>query len=491
VEGGGPGTVIDGTGLLAVATDETAQTLTVTAEAAGFFSGTAAVTVIDGQVSVTSGQGESPIVERGRTEPFTANSATGGSWMWSVAGSDGASAVADNGLLTVGEGETAMMLSVTAALVGNPQIRGTAVVRIPTVTAVTVLPGGGELAPGEGGLFLALVDGLCLDDPGGFGGIGGINDPEGIEDKKGVTWSMEGNDSPGTYIEEDGRFHVGLDEPAHETAAKLTVKAVSKYDRAKFGTATVKVINPRVWLMGVTANGSPGRETTDTLRLTFDRDLADPTMVTITLNGCGAQKAGNLTKVATETGTYTLPLSGINEEGNVYVTVSADSGYGESVTVPVYYVEPVTLISVTADGTAGSVTTTQLTLTFDQSIAGLTENDITLTPGGANGGLAKGILSGAGPAYTLPVSGISAAGDVTVSVDKSGYRIAGSSQTVPVHAALPLPVTLISVTANGTAGIATTTQLTLTFDQSIAGLDLKSTRLNSSHWKHSRVPCCA
>jgi hypothetical protein len=456
------GTGIDGNGLLTVATDETAQTLTVTAEAGGFFSGTAAVTVIDGQVSVTSGQGESPIVERGHTEQFTATSVAGGPLMWSVTGSGGASAIADNGLLTVGEGETAMMLSVTAALAGNPQVRGTAVVRLPTVTAVTVFPGGGELAPGEGGQFIALVEGFCLDDP------------DGIENKKGVMWEMEGNASSGTYIEEDGRFHVAWDETVDETEAKLTVKAVSKYDSAKFGTATVKVIDRQLNLTGVSANGTSGKETTTELRLMFNRDIADLTAVTVTLSGCGAQMAGTLTKVETETGIYTLGVSSINEEGDVTVEVKVnDSPPSLFATVRVYYVKPVSFNSVTANGTAGSATTTQLTLVFSEAIAGLTENDITLTPASGNSGLAKGTLSGNGSGYTLPVSGISAAGSVTVLVGKSGYNINPSSISVTVYAVPPpQPVSFTSVTANGAAGSTATTELTLNFDRLIDALSM-------------------
>jgi hypothetical protein len=319
LEGGGPGTFIDENGLLTVASDEQAQTLRVTAEAGGFFSGTATVTVINRQIIVMPVSGGSDIVERGKSQQFTASDfgVTAGPWVWSITGSDGTSTIDEkSGVLHVGKNETAIMLSVTAASYENPQTRGTAVARIPTVTGVTVVPDGGELEPGEGGQFLALVEGFCIDD------------------KKGIKWSIEGNDSSGTTIGEDGHFSVAWDKPVDETAVKLTVRATSVYDDTKSGTATVDVIKPRV-----------------------------------------------------------------------------------------------SLIHVTANGVAGSVTTTQLTLIFDRSIE-LTAEDITITSSGT--GATKGALDGDGFVYTLAVSGISAAGSITVSVVRDGYKITPSSQTVTV-----------------------------------------------------------
>jgi len=88
----------------------------------------------------------------------------------------------------------------------------------------------------------------------------------------------------------------------------------------------------------------------------------------------------------------------------------------------------VTLISVTANGSA-SQTTTQLTLTFDKAINGLTAADITLS--GVNG-VTKGTLSGSNP-YTLPISGFTASGTLSVTVSKTGYTISGSPKTVAIY----------------------------------------------------------
>jgi len=75
-------------------------------------------------------------------------------------------------------------------------------------------------------------------------------------------------------------------------------------------------------------------------------------------------------------------------------------------------------------------TTTQLTLNFSQVIDGLSANDITLS--GVDG-VTKGTLSGVGPSYTLPISGVTTNGTLTVSVAKSGYTISGSSKTTTIY----------------------------------------------------------
>ena len=90
----------------------------------------------------------------------------------------------------------------------------------------------------------------------------------------------------------------------------------------------------------------------------------------------------------------------------------------------------VTLNSVTAVG-GNARTTTQLTLTFSQVIPGLTANDIDLS---GVSGVVKGTLTGSGPTYTLDISGVTAVGDLTVTVTKAGYAISGSPKQVGLHA---------------------------------------------------------
>jgi fibronectin type 3 domain-containing protein len=90
----------------------------------------------------------------------------------------------------------------------------------------------------------------------------------------------------------------------------------------------------------------------------------------------------------------------------------------------------VTFSSVTANGNIAQ-TTTQLTLTFSQAITGLSASNITLTLNGVSN-VSKGTLSGSGSTYTLPISGFTSGGLLTVVVTKSGYAISGSTKTVTI-----------------------------------------------------------
>jgi hypothetical protein len=88
---------------------------------------------------------------------------------------------------------------------------------------------------------------------------------------------------------------------------------------------------------------------------------------------------------------------------------------------------------VTFNGVSGngnsSQTTTQLTLTFSAAIAGLAASDISLS---GVPGVTKGILQGSGPTYTLPISGFTSGGNLTVTVSKPGYIISPSSGSAAI-----------------------------------------------------------
>jgi len=135
----------------------------------------------------------------------------------------------------------------------------------------------------------------------------------------------------------------------------------------------------------------------------------------------------------------------------------------------------VAFYSVTQNG-SGSQTTTQLTLTFSQAITELNSGDITLSD---VPGVEKGTLSGSGPTYTLAISGFTVGGTLSVAVEKSGYTISDSPKTVTIYyySSSNTPVTLNSVTQNGSSS-QTTTQLTLTFSQAINGLSASDITLS-------------
>jgi len=221
----------------------------------------------------------------------------------------------------------------------------------------------------------------------------------------------------------------------------------------------------------ITADGS-STQTTTQLTLTFSQAITGLSVSDITLSGVSGVTKGTLSGSGP---TYTLPISGFTSGGTLSVAV-AKSGYaitGSPKTVPIYYYTSgsgdiaVTFNSVTADGSA-TQTTTQLILTFSQAITGFTAGDITLS---GVSGVNKGTLSGSGPSYTLPISGFTVSGSLTVTVAKTGYAITGSPKTALIYYynSNDTAVTFSSITADGSVA-QTTTQLTLTFSQAIIGL---------------------
>ena len=212
---------------------------------------------------------------------------------------------------------------------------------------------------------------------------------------------------------------------------------------------------------GANANGSATQTTTE-LTLTFSQAITGLTADDITLSGVSDIQKGTISGTGP---TYTLPISGFTSGGDLHVFVDK-SGFnisGSPNTVTIYYATNVTFNSVSANGSA-TQTTTELTLTFSQAIAGLTANDITLS---GVSGVQKGTLSGAGPTYTLPISGFTGGGTLNVAVEKSGFTISGSPKTATIYYATS--VVFNGVTANGSA-TQTSTQLTLNFSQAISGL---------------------
>jgi hypothetical protein len=194
--------------------------------------------------------------------------------------------------------------------------------------------------------------------------------------------------------------------------------------------------------------------------MTFSQAITDLAASDITLSGISDITMGALSGLGPS---YTLPISSFTAGGTLNVNVTK-SGYnisGSPKTVTVYYSIPVTFSGVTQNGSSSQITT-ELILSFSDPIPGLSATDITLS--GING-VNKGTLTGDNP-YTLPISGFTTGGNLTVAVAKSGFTISGSPKTV----AIIFPVAFSSVTANGSSSQATT-ELTLSFSVPIYGLN--------------------
>jgi hypothetical protein len=189
-----------------------------------------------------------------------------------------------------------------------------------------------------------------------------------------------------------------------------------------------------VTFSSVTQNGSASATTTQ-LTLTFSEKITGLAAADITLSGVAGVVRGALSGSGP---TYTLKISGLTAGGTLTVKV-AKSGYeisNSSRTVTVYYKPDiaVTFSSVTANGSA-TPRTTALTLTFSEAIEGLTNSNITLS---GVGGIKKGTLSVSGTTYTMPISGFTAGGTLTVNVAKAGYAISDAIKTVTVYYMAPL-----------------------------------------------------
>jgi hypothetical protein len=208
-------------------------------------------------------------------------------------------------------------------------------------------------------------------------------------------------------------------------------KAGYSINPASLGAAVYYMIP--IAFNGINANGSVS-ETTTKLTLTFDQDIPGLGISNIMLSAAstGAVK-GTLTPKGS--GVYEVTLNSISAAGVITVGVSK-SGYAftpSSKTVTVYYVQPVSFVSLTANGSS-TAATNKLTFTLDQNISGLTASDISLNAGST--GTVKGSLGALGSGvYELGVSGVSSGGNITMTVTKTGYDISPPSRNVAVIAA--------------------------------------------------------
>jgi hypothetical protein len=236
----------------------------------------------------------------------------------------------------------------------------------------------------------------------------------------------------GTLSGSGPTYTLGISGFTEGGTLKVTVNKAGFEISIPSRNATVYYAVP-VTFNSVTADGSSSTATSTMLTLTFDKAIAGLTANDVTLSGVTGLVKGTLSGSGPS---YTLGISGFTAGGTLTVAV-AKAGYAisnASRTVTVYVYTPITVTfnSVTADGSA-TVKTTALTLNFSAAILGLSADDITLS---GITGITKGVLSGSGPSYTLPISGISSDGKLTVFVNsKIGYIISIPSRTVNIYRA--------------------------------------------------------
>jgi len=265
-----------------------------------------------------------------------------------------------------------------------------------------------------------------------------------------------------------GVYTLGVSSITVANGGNITV-AVSKPGfvfTPSIKTVTANVLTRAINFTSLTANGTGGSVSTTVLTLTFSADVTGLASTDITV--IGATK-GSLTR--TGTGVYNLSISSITVGDGAELTVGVSKvGYvftpSDQTVAAKVLTSAIDIISIDANGTSNSVSTTALTLTFSADVPGLSASNITLI-----GATKAALTSVGGGVYTLGITGMTVinGANLTVSVSKPGFSFEPASVSVAANVA-PTPVTFSSVSANGTSATVTTTLLTLTFSRDITGL---------------------
>jgi len=228
---GNSNTFIDANGMLHVMSEEAATTVTVTAtlKSDGRVSGTATVTVT-ASVLPTLAVTPNPVnMQRGESKMFTAVLSTAPDTEltsmdvdWTVSGKVGNTNtyIDARGSLTIAPDETATTLTVTATLISDERVSGTATVTILKPT-ITVSPATASVQKGGEQEFEAILTNADYL-------------PQEIE------WSLPDKESSTNTYVRSGLLAVMLDE----TATTLTVRAALAFDKSIFGEAKVTITDP-------------------------------------------------------------------------------------------------------------------------------------------------------------------------------------------------------------------------------------------------------
>ena len=221
-------TVISDKGILSVSLNEKAKQITVTATSVADKTKSASVTItIEEIVPVINGIAITPpVVSTVCGQSCQFNAVVFGfynpsqSVIWSISGNKSSNTKIDsNGLLTIANDETSKQITVKAVSSADKTITASVTVDVmqikitSTVDNVTV-----TMETGETQQLKAVVT--------------GTNNPS-----QKVVWSVSGNNSENTVINDNGEITIGKDE----TSSLIIVKAVSAEDSSKYGEFAISV----------------------------------------------------------------------------------------------------------------------------------------------------------------------------------------------------------------------------------------------------------
>jgi len=210
-----------------------------------------------------------------------------------------------------------------------------------------------------------------------------------------------------------------------------------------------------------TADGVANTTTSANITITFSSAVAGLTSTDFTLtDGTGSATITGLTGTQPNT-TWTLIIT-VQSAGTVSLAINKTDVVATAQEVTVH--KAVTTWTVAADGTANTVTSTKITLTFSEAVTGLEASNITLTNG--TGSATKGALTGSGTTWDLAIT-VTSEGTVSVSVTKDG--VSATAQNVTVHKEAILPITDGLTTYLYDTSAFSTTPITFSFSTGNSG----------------------
>jgi hypothetical protein len=198
------------------------------------------------------------------------------------------------------------------------------------------------------------------------------------------------------------------------------------------------------------------RRASSAINFTFGAEIADLAAEDITIAGdTGSVTTGALT------GSGQIWSLGIAVEtpGDIWVGIAREGIETGERLVTVY--KPASY-SVTADGGDGESASSKIEFTFTAGIAGLTAEDISVTPADS---VTVGSLAGSGASWTLGITALKA-GEAQVKIHKDGIEDSEKALTLYLYDK-PLGY---AATANGVNGKEDSTAIALVFEEDVEGL---------------------
>jgi hypothetical protein len=248
-------------------------------------------------------------------------------------------------------------------------------------------------------------------------------------------------------------------------------------------SVTYDATAPTVTVNQANAQADPTNASPINFTVTFSESVTGFTNGDVTLSGT----AGATTAAVTGSGTtYNVAVSGMTSQGTVIATIGAGvaqdaAGNGNAASTS-------TDNSVTYDATAPSVTINQasgqtdptnaspinFTVNFSESVTGFTNGDVTLS---GTAGATTAVVTGSGSTYNVAVSGMTAAGNVTVNIPAGAAQDGGgngSTASTSTDNSVAYDATAPTVTINQAAAQADPTNtspinFTVTFSEAVTG----------------------